>query len=259
MPEPVDRRWRAFADVVAIALGANVWISMVVLPGFFVSALHGPAMWLAVLAAPVALGIGVWRRSELLLLGGFPSALLLPLALHPDMATSNVYGPIRFAIVAVSLVAYFFGVPFFTTFHDPPRPVSERMLSSAQQPRPARWRRRERVYWVMAVLAAWVPLFLIWQVNYDPAIGRAVARYYPGRIEPMTTLLTLAAVALSVLLFAWVFLGVMRPHRTGDRDLVTTLALARADAVRGRPRYRFYVGVVLALGFMATMVLLRHL
>ena len=30
-------------------------------------------------------------------------------------------------------------------------------------------------------------------------------------------------------------------------------------AVRGRPRLRFYLGVLLALGFMASMVLLRQL
>jgi hypothetical protein len=30
-PPTTERRWRAFADVVALALGANVWISIVVL------------------------------------------------------------------------------------------------------------------------------------------------------------------------------------------------------------------------------------
>jgi hypothetical protein len=258
-PAPTDRRWRAFADVVAVTLGANVLISMVILPGLFVGALRGSAMWAAVAAAPAALALGLWRRSELLLLGAFPSAVLLPLSLRPDMASSHVYGPIRFAIVAISLIAYLLAVPFFTQFHEPQRPVSERTLSSAQQRPPARWRRRERVYWGLAGLSIVVPMLLIWQVSYGAQIPRAIAHYYPGRVEPMTTLLTLAAVALSVLIFAWVFLGVMRPHRTGDRDLVTLLAIARADAVRGRPRIRFYVGVLLALGFMAAMVLLRHL
>jgi hypothetical protein len=75
----------------------------------------------------------------------------------------------------------------------------------------------------------------------------------------MTTLLTLAAVAVGLLVYSWVLLGVMRPHRTGDRDLVLALEIARSNALRGRPRSRVYVGVLCALGFMAAMVLLRHL
>lgn len=254
-----ERRWRAFADVVAVALGTNVWISMVILPALFVGALKTSGMFVAVLAAPAVLAIGLWRRSELLLLGAFPSAILVPIAFHPEMGASHVYGPVRFAVVAGGLVAYLLGISFFTTFHEPQRPVSERLLTSAQQPRPARWRRRERMYWILAGLALAVPVFLVWTVAYDDDIARAIQHYYPGKVAPMMTLLTLGAVALSVLLYAWVFLGVMRPHRTGDRDLVTTLAIARADAVRGRPRVRFYLGVLCALAFMATMVLLRHL
>ncbi len=256
---PTERRWRAFADVVAVALGVNVWISMVVLPALFVGALRTTAMTAAVLLAPAALLAGVWRRSQLVLLGAFPTAVLVPIALAPEMAASHVYGPLRFVVVAVGLVGYLLGVPFFTTFHEPRAPVSERMLTSAREPRPPRWRRRERVYWGLAAAAFAVPAFLLWEVSYDPTIQAPLAAWYPGRISLMTTLLMLCAVAMSVVLYAWVFLGVMRPHRTGDRDVVTALAVARADAQRGRPRLRFYLGVILALGFMAAMVVLRHL
>lgn len=257
-PPPTERRWRAFADVVAVALAANVWVSMVVLPAAFVGALKHQEVAIALALAPAALVLGLWKRSELLLLGVFPSAVLVPIALRPEMAASHVYGPWRFGVVAVGLVAYLLGVSFFTTFHEPRKPVSERLLTSAQQPRPARWRRRERIYWVLALLALATPVYLITAVGYDADIQAAIQRNYPGRIAPMTTLLTLAAVALSIVIYAGVFLGVMRPHRTGDRDLVTTLAIARADAVRGRPRLRFYLGVAAALGFMAAMVLLRN-
>ena len=257
--EPTERRWRAFADAVALALGGNVWISMVILPAMFVGALRTSTMVAATMVAPVVLGAGIWRRSELTLLGVFPAAILLPIAIHPSIGASHVYGPVRFLVVALGLVAYLLGVSFFTTFHEPQKPVSERLLTSAREGRPARWRRRERIYWGLAGLSLAVPLFLIWQVSYDPSIARAIQHFYPGRVAAMTTLLTLAAVALSVLLYAWVFLGVLRPHRTGDRDLVTTLAIARADAVRGRPRVRFYVGVLCALAFMAAMVMARHL
>jgi len=257
-PPPTERRWRAFADVVAVALAANVWVSMVILPAAFVGALKHQSVALAAGLAPATLGLGLWRRSELLLLGVFPSAILVPIALRPEMAASHVYGPWRFGVVAIGLIAYLLGVSLFTTFHEPRRPISERLLTSAQQPRPARWRRRERIYWVLAFLALATPVYLITSVSYDADIQAAIASFYPGRIAPMTTLLTLTAVALSIAIYAVVLLGVMRPHRTGDRDLVTTLAIARADAVRGRPRLRFYLGVAAALGFMAAMVLLRN-
>jgi hypothetical protein len=256
---PIERRWRAFADVVAVALGANVYVSMVVLPALFVGAARSSGVLLAMLLGPAALVAGVWQRSQLILLGAFPTAIPVPIALRPEMAASHVYGKLRFVVVAVGLIAYLLGVSFFTTFHEPQAPVSERLLTSAREPRPPRWRRRERVYWGLAATAFLVPAYLIWEVSYDPAIQSALAAWYPGRIALMTTLLMLAAVTMSVLLYAWVFLGVMRPHRTGDRDVVTLLAVARADAQRGRPRLRFYLGVILALGFMAAMVVLRHL
>ncbi len=226
MPEarPTDRRWRAFADAVAVALGANVWVSMVILPALFVGALRSTSMILAALAAPAALGIGVQRRSEVVLLGAFPATILIPLAIRPDMADAHVYGPVRFTIVAVGLIAYLLGVSFFTTFHEAREPVSERLLTSATQRPPARWRRRERVYWALAALGFVVPAFLIAVASYGDTVTRAIDHFYPGRVAAMSTLVVLAAVALSFLLVAWVFLGVMR-----------------------------------ALGFMAAMVMFRHL
>ena len=64
---------------------------------------------------------------------------------------------------------------------------------------------------------------------------------------------------LWLIVYLHVFLGVLRPHRTGDRDLVTRLAQTRQEAARGRPRLRFHLAVVSALGMMALLVYLRHL
>jgi hypothetical protein len=82
---------------------------------------------------------------------------------------------------------------------------------------------------------------------------------YPGRVALMTTALTVGAIVLWLGIFQFAFLGVLRPHRTGDRDLVTDLAQARADAKAGKPRGRFYAAVAIALVAMATLVLTRHL
>jgi hypothetical protein len=254
-----ERKWRAFADLVAFALGVNVWISIVVLPAAFVGALHGQTR-MAVAALPVVvLLLGLLKRSEILLLGLFPAATLVPIAVSPPMASAHVYGPIRFAVVALGLVAYLLGVSYFTSFHEPPAPISVRKLTSAQSGSPLRWRRRERVYWHLFWLSIVFPGTLLWLANFDGEIQADLEGMYPGRVALMTTMIDVGVVALWILLYLTMFLGVMRPHRTGDRDLVTRLALARAEASVGRPRARFYLGVAAALVFMALLVVLRHI
>ena len=253
------RRWRAFADVVALALGANVWISVVVLPASFVGTLRGTLPMLAAALPIAALAAGLWRRSELILLGVFPAVLLVPVALSPQMASPHVYSPLRFTVVALGLVAYLLGVSFFTSFHEPPAPVSVRPLSSAQAPTPTRWLRRERVYWGLVVTSLVFPASLLWFVNFDAQVQSYLGEMYPGRVALMTTVLDVGVLAAWLGLYAHVFLGVLRPHRTGDRDLVTSIGLLQAEARRGRPRARFYLGVAAALVSMALLLLLRHL
>src|ERR1041385_2050479 len=82
---------------------------------------------------------------------------------------------------------------------------------------------------------------------------------YPGRVALMTTALTVGAIVLWLGIYHYAFLGVLRPHRTRDRDPVTPLRPARAGAQAGTPRPRFYLSVALALAAMATLILLRHL
>ncbi|MCE9575883.1 MAG: hypothetical protein K8W52_22220 [Deltaproteobacteria bacterium] len=258
-PAATDRRWRGFADVVALALGINVWISIVVLPAAFVGVLAGRTHTLVALLPLVALIGGLLRRSEVVLLGLFPAATLVPLAVSPQMASTHVYGPVRFAIVALGFVAYLLGVSYFTTFHEPPAPISTRPLTSAASGRPRRWLRRERVYWGLFGLSIAFPAVLLWFANFDGAIQWYLEQMYPGRVALMTTMIDVGVIALWLVLYLWVFLGVMRPHRTGDRELVVALAQTRASAATGRPRVRFYLGVAVALGLMAALVVSRHM
>jgi hypothetical protein len=253
------RKWRTFADVVAFTLGINVWVSIVILPAAFVGALRSGSMILAALVPFVTLLIGLLRRSELVLLGLFPSALLLPISLQPQLASSYVYGPIRFTLVGLGVIAYLFGVSFFTTFHEPPAPRSIRPLSSAQQGPAERWRRRERVYWILTAMSLVIPTVLIAWVNFDQSVADFLGEMYPGRVALMTTALTAGAIVLWLAIYHYAFLGALRPHRTGDRDLVATFAQARADAKAGKPRARFYLAVGVALGAMLMLILLRHL
>ncbi len=253
-----ERRWRTFADVVAFTLGTNVWISIVILPAIFVGTLRTTSQIAAASLPFTVLVLGLVRRSETILLGLFPAAILVPVTLQPLMASSHVYGPIRFTLVSIGVVAYLFGVSFFTTFHEPPAPRSVRGLSSAQAGPPARWQRRERVYWMLTGMSVVIPTVLIGWVNFDESIADFLGEMYPGRVAMMMTALTSGAIVLWLIIYHYAFLGALRPHRTGDRDLVTALGQARTDAKTGKPRPRFYLAVALALVAMGALIVLRH-
>jgi hypothetical protein len=251
-------RWRTFADAVAGAMGVNLWVSLVLLPGFVAGSLRTAPEQLAAVLPLGVLGLGVWRRSELILLLGYPSALLVPVAFAPEMANVHVYGPIRFAIVAVGLVGYLFGASVFTSFREPPPPVGRRLLASASRPVPRRWQRRFRVYATLTALSLVFPLVLLYTINFDETAHEFMLRRYPGRVAALTTVTNLGAVGFWILTYFWFFLGVLRPHRTGDRDLLTDLEQIRRQSQRGRPRPQFYLGVACALILMVALLVLRR-
>jgi hypothetical protein len=251
-------RWRAFADLVAAALGLNLWVTVVLLPGFCVGAWGNP---LAIAAAIAPLGIlliGLQRRSDRLLLLGFPLALLFPGSIYPELIAPHVYGAFRFLLVAASFVGYLLGAAFLGSFHEPPEPARNRALASSGQPVAPRWRRRFRVYSGATILSTVFPAALFYAVNYDTGNTAFLRELYPGKLQAFQTLLSLAALALWLVLYLWVFLGMLRPHRTGDRDLVVKLAMLRSETRRGRPRPAFYAGVALSLGFMLLLLALRY-
>lgn len=251
-------KWRTFADAIAVALGVNVWISVILLPGFSVHAWTSGVMWGVALCPLVVLAIGLWRRSDAVLLLGFPTAMLLPIAAAPGIMSMQLYGVTRFIVVSLGLVAYLFGASFFTSFYEPPAPAAVRPLSSSRRPVPERWRRRFRVYRMLVVLSIVFPAVLLYFVNFDTSNRLFLRGQYEHRADAMLTLLNVGVVGAWVLIYSYVFLGILRPHRTGDRDLVVELARIRAQAKSGKPRPLFYVGVAAAIGFMLLLLLSRY-
>lgn len=243
----------------ALALGINVWISLVLLPGLFVGAWSGQSETLIAILPLMVLMTGVLLRSELALLLVFPSTLMIPVAIAPSIVSMHVYGPVRFTIVAASVVAYLLGVSFFTSFHEPPPPVGQRPLASSSQPMPERWRRRFRVYWMLTALSVIFPITFVYTVNFDGDSRTFLGEMYPGRMAQMSTLLNLLAIGVWLMVYAYGFHGVLRRHRTGDRELVADLGNLRADSRRARPRPVFYLSVACALGLMGILLATRYL
>jgi hypothetical protein len=250
---------RLFGGGVAAALGLNVWVSLVIVPGLFVGA-FARSQWMPALAAVplVPLAIGVLSRSPFWLLLGFPLGLLVPVAADVQIVGAHVHGPLTFTLVAVGMCAYLFGASHLASFRETPPPDRMRLLASAAQPVPARWRRRTRLYVALATLSVIFPVALLYAVNFSPANRAALKDSYPERAGGMATLMNLGVLALWLAVFGLHFVGTLKRHRTGDKDLQRDLERIRQRAKRGTPRPLFYVSVVLALGFMALLVSLRY-
>jgi hypothetical protein len=185
----------------------------------------------------------------------FPAGLLLPIALHPELVTVHLSGALRFALIAIGLMAYLFGASVFTFFSEPPPPERLRLLSSAGRTMPGRWQRRFRIYRWLNLLAVVFPLVLLYFVNFHQPNQEALRRMFPGRSASLATLFNIGAVGFWILLFLFVWMGILRPHRTGDRDLTSALMRLRIEARLGRPRPAFYFGVIVAVIAMGLLLL----
>jgi hypothetical protein len=115
------------------------------------------------------------------------------------------------------------------------------------------------VYWTLTALSVAIPAMLIAWVDYDDSIVAFLGEMYPGRVALMTTALTIGAIVLWLGIYHLALLGVLRPHRTGDRDLVEALGRLRAEAKSGRPRQQFYLAVACALAAMVALLLTHHM
>lgn len=256
-PSGTTSRWRAFADAVALALGLNLWVSMVLVPGFIAGALDTGLAKLVAMVPIVTLIYGVIRRSDAMLLLGYPVTLLVPLATAPNLADVHTYGPARFVLVAVGLIAYLLCASLFTSFREVPEPRSRRPLASSEQPMPIRWRRRLRVYQAIVGLSIIFPVVFLYTVNFDPVTRELLTLRYHGRIAAFTTVLNVVVMAVWALLYVWFFLGIMRPHRTGDRDLQADLARLAKRGHSRKPGLTFYAGIAVAVVLLAVLAVTR--
>jgi hypothetical protein len=250
---------RLSADAVVLALGLNVWLALVVLPAAFAGSFtKGPLYWV-IAPLPVApLLVGLMRRSPRWLLLGFPALLLLPASIDTRAIEESAASPVLFSLLATGLLAFLFGAAYLTGLEGgaPASPGQLRRLSASERVAP-RWRRRQRVYFALATLSGVFPLVLVYEVDFSPTTRAFLHELYPGRVPAL-----LAALGVGVLLvwggLYWIaFLGPLWHHRTGDRPLTRRLDQIRQESRNSAPRLVFYVAVLVALGFMGTLLWMR--
>jgi hypothetical protein len=255
---------RLAADLVAAALGLNLWISLVLVPSFVAGSFtRYPA---AAILAPLPLGvlfIGVVRRSPLWLLLAYPAALLLPVAVDEKIATASAASPWALALTALSLAGYLMGAAYLSSYAaggEPRAGRTRRLAGSLGAKSPPRWQRRRRIYAALTALSVIMPVVLLYKVAFDPSVRGLLLDSYPterlegDRAQGMLALMLTGLLALWLVVFATAFVGPLRRHRTGDKELVAELDRLRLDAQRASPRLRFYIAVVIALGLMAALV-----
>lgn len=126
----------ALGDISAGLLGSNLWLSLVLVPAVYGGTLGVTwRVFLCVLPL-VPLGVGLVRRSSLLLLLAYPAALLLPVCAAPRIAT-GLTQPLAFSIAAASLVGYLWVVSFFAA-PQVPRPQPHAVVRAESE---ASWSR----------------------------------------------------------------------------------------------------------------------
>jgi hypothetical protein len=249
---PIRRR---YSEGVILALGLNVWLSWLVLPGLYLGELTRLSVLLLALAPPILLGVGILRRSAFLLLLCFPATCLLGAAVAPRLVSSAAHSTARLSLLALGLCAFLLGVSLLLS-PTPGQPLRTRPLATG--PTPPRWRRRVRVYRGLTLLSAVFPLVLVTAVNLSPQNRAYVGELYAGRQSVVFTLFNLGILALWLGLFIVYFVGVLDPHRSGDKELLRDLARLSATPRRGS-RWRTVTALLLlSLALLGQLLYLRY-
>jgi hypothetical protein len=206
------------------------------------------------LSSLALLALGLWRRSDALLLAAFPAVTLLPVALlaggEPEARLASA-PPL--AVSALSLLGYMIAAAAFGRAREVVTvAVEKRGFESG--PLPERWRRRMRVYAALQAAAAAIPLVMLWAVDLRGETRHALERSFGARADAVQVVLTVAAGALSFALWRAFLVGPLEAHLQQDPELVRALQAARKQARRGRPRGGFYLAVAVALAGVAAMI-----
>lgn len=254
----VAQRRRTVWDLAILVLGINILVCFLVLP-----VLHlewpGPSKTTLLLVAPAPLVLlcGVALRHTLLLLALFPVLLVVPAVVNPQLVGVNIYTPWTFVLVAVSFLAYLLGTAFLLQILNAPAEpeVREELRRYTLD---GYWRRRLRIYRVLAILAGVFPAVLIGTLFLHPGVQEDLRASYPNRAGEATTFFGVLCLALWVAIFYTDFLVPLRAHVRGDAGLRGELELLRRRARRRRPGVTFYLSLAVGLGLMLALLWSRH-
>ena len=239
-----------FPLLVAVALGLNVWLCTILIPAQVKGVWNVWPLPVVATIPLVVLAAAVWKRSEPLLLFLFPSALLIPIALFPDLVSRSVYGLTHFAVVAISFGTFVFGVSPFVFPTETQPIVHHRSLPPRQT---EAHKRAKRVFLGLTAVAFVFPLVLLYFINFYPTNLAFLYKTYPQGEKPMLVILNLASLGGWFGLFSWAFTDILRKHQQGNQDILTTLALFQSRYRSKSRKLTLYGSTLLAFVFLALL------
>jgi hypothetical protein len=247
--------WEGALAIVAIVLGLNLWASLLLVPLYHQRA---EAIGLAaVLAAPplLLLTSGVLLRSRLLLLALFPSSLLAPMLARPALVSFSALSPLTFTLVGLATVGFILGASSLLARSTAPlTPERGRDLEDNTAGK-AKWSSRRLLYRGLTGLAMLIPWVLIYGLYLRADAFVDLRRFYPQRAPAAAALFGVLVLGLWLLLFLLYFARPLREHIRGTSRIPAQLDALHYDALRRRPRARFYLAVSVALVLMVVFFL----
>ncbi|MDY0003702.1 MAG: hypothetical protein RBU30_20550 [Polyangia bacterium] len=248
----------ATAGVLIGVLGINVWTMLILVPTLYglSSTSDGPTLGFWLLFAPLpVLAWGGFRRSRVTLLALYPICLALVSATMRGPGGQGIFTAWTFGLAALSLIGYLLGSTILLEVQARrDDAVAKRAMNLP--PLSGKWRRRRRVYAVLAAFAALIPLSFIYTVDFHGATSQLLLREYGPGAGEMQILFVVCSVGLWLWLFHSLWMVPLEAHRRGDGDVRHELqALHRRS--RQHPGASFYVMVFLALAFMGLLLWMR--
>ncbi len=246
--------------LVAAALGLNAWATLLLVPVLHSASLgkaHPPRhLWLLALPLPLLL-LGLIRLSRPLLLALFPMSLGVLVAVYRGPTGRGLFTVWTFGVAAISLLGYLLGSTIILEV----RARRDDAVGSRALPLPPlspKWKRRRRVYLMLAAFAAMIPLALIYTIDFHPATAQTLRAEYGTGAEEMQTLFVVCALGFWLWIFSTFFMAPLEEHRRGDLALRRELAALDQRSRRARPRRSFYLVVAAALGMMGLLLWMRQ-
>jgi hypothetical protein len=239
--QPASKKHRTIWELALLVLGLNLWVSFLLMPVLHLAApTIARSIWLLLPLSLGLLALGLARLSRTILLGAYPSCLIISTLFEPHLVGVNVYSPWGFLLVDLSFLAYLLAALLVLRLAQPWTP-SQEAHPLPLKPTSEHWRRRFRMYVWFAGQAVLFPGVLVFVLFLHPGVQADLRRSYPGRSEEALVLFGVLAVALWLGIFRANFWIPLRAHLRGDSRFLYDLQQQRRKALNPRPRLTLYL------------------
>lgn len=241
-------------ELIVAALGINLWVTFLFIPLSEQADAPGRLVVGCAAFALIVLFVGLGLRSATILLGAFPSAIVLPVYLHSRLAGADVYSGWTFLFVALGLLGYTVGALVALQLADRRALAPHRQREVRSSQHVAVWRRRVRMAVAFAGATLAFPLLAIWALVLRPTAASDWPLAYPARADAATTFFVLLVICLWLTVYQLCLRRPLQKHLEGDPEIHAALQRERTKGARW---LRLSAYVIVAVAAAAGLVLSR--